>query len=139
MEQRYKFRVPEPLWRAKTLGQRVERATEAYQAIYWRLTSTTAPLDGERVSSSRIGNREDALVIAGDKRDRLKRQYDRAVSEAMRIIDLLDDERHQDILTLRYVAGLTPAECAKTMHYSASWERELHRDAIEAFKRAWKK
>ena len=130
-----KFKVPEPLWRAKTLGRRLEIATQSYQAVYWRLTSTTAPLDSERVMGSRHGNREDALLIAGEKRDRLRRQYLQAVETANRIIDLIEDERCQDILTNRYITGMTPAESAKTMHYSVDWERELHRKAIEEFKK----
>ena len=47
----------------------------------------------------------------------------------------MEDERHRAVLTHRYIEGMVPRESAKAMHYSMDWEREIHRNAIEAFKK----
>lgn len=131
-------RIPDTLWRAKTLAKRVERATEAYQAIYWRLTGTTAPIASERVKTTAMGNRNDALLVAGERRDRLKKLYDEAVQAAYLTINVIEDERYQDILINRYITGMSARDSAYAMHYSCGWERELHQLAIEAYKEAEK-
>lgn len=138
--------IPEILWRAQNLGRRVEVAHSAYQAIWWRLTSTTAQIGSERVTESRRGNREDALLIAGEKLDRLRAQYQRAYLEATEIIEQIEvpGKRQrtadlQDVLTNRYITRMSPRESARAMSFSVDYERELHREAIAAFKEAQKK
>ena len=75
-----------------------------------------------------------AISIKAEKLERLRKQYDKAVKAASEIIDRLEDERYQAVLTHRYIEIMSPKESAKAMHYSMNWECEIHRNAIEAFK-----
>lgn len=142
MEYRYRNKIPEPLWRVRRLGTSIDIAFMAYQAVYWRLTSTTAPLNFDRVIGGAY-NRQEALhmslAVKRERLERLKTQYD----EANRIVDdvlaEIGDERLINILINRYVIGMRAEECAKKMHYGISWERELHKQALEEFRKIWKR
>lgn len=129
--------TPELLWSVRTLARRIETASKAYRSVYERLTSTTAPIASDRVKTSYTGNREDALLIAGERLQELREEYNRVLQETTAIIADLEDTRFQDILTNRYIIGMSPSASARAMHYSIDWERALHRSALEAFEKAY--
>ena len=99
----------------------------------------SAPVSGDRVSSTPNHDKFVALPIYKERWERFQRQYDRAVKEASDIIRQIDDTRYQRLLTCRYIEALTPQDTAKAMHYSADRERHLHTEALEAFRAIWQK
>ena len=135
MEVKKKFRIPEPLWRALKLGQRVDEAYGEYQAVYWRLTNTAAPPMGDKVVGAGGYDMYTSIGIKAEKLQRLRQQYDRAVRAASEIIERLEDARYRAVLTHRYIECMAPKESAKASHYSVDWERTIHREAIKAFER----
>jgi hypothetical protein len=135
MEIKKKFRIPEPLWQAKKLGQRVDDAYNEYRAVYWRLTNTAAPPMGDKVVGAGGNDMYVSIGIKAEKLERLRRQYDRAVRTASEVISRLEDARHRAVLTHRYIEGMTPKESAQASHYSMDWERTIHREAIKAFEK----
>lgn len=138
MEYRYKERIPEPLFKLRRLGASIDIAFMAYKSVFWRLTSTTAPLSADKVLGGAYNRQEALHASLAQKRERLerlKRQYDEANLIVGRALDAMEDERYINILTNRYISGMKPHESARLLHYSDNWERELHRKALEEFKR----
>lgn len=135
---RRKHNIPDPLWRAMTYAKKVDEARQAYYTLYDRLVGLSPPAGGVRVSSTPNHDKFASLPIYEERWHDYKRKYDRAVRQASAIIEQIPDDRYQGILTHRYIEALTPQDSAQAMNYSVDWERHLHNEALEAFRRIWK-
>jgi aspartokinase len=120
-------------------GRDVETAHEVYCTIFARLTDGTSAPKAAVVKSSG-GNGDDrliALVNAADRERRAREDYSEAVELVQDLLPKLRDSRHRNDLEYRYLCGYTARKTAEKMHYGESWEREIHRQAVEAFERIY--
>ena len=97
--------------------------------------------DGGRVQSSPTGSgiEDKAIALVAVQKDLETKIVDyhemRARIETQ--ISALPDKRYRDILTLRYVDGLTIQGAASVMGYDYVWACKLHGTALLCFERMW--
>lgn len=94
-------------------------------------------LGADRVVSSSSGDKMLRLIIKHEAEyRRLMNEQDRLITVRSRIcqeIESLEDGRHREILTYRYVLLMRWPEIAEAMSISESHMYRLHGDALEAF------
>lgn len=103
--------------------------------------------DGDKVQSSPTNALEQTFVRIDAQRakwERLRAKYDEAVRIRIERISALEDPRHVELLSLRYV-DLDPSgrmqsfeKIADKMGYSLKHIWRLHGEALEAFRRRYK-
>ena len=97
--------------------------------------------DGGRVQSSPTGSgvEDKAIALTALQKDlELKIiDYHEARAKIETQISALTDKRYRDILTLRYVDGMSLAGIADELGYTHVWTRKLHGYALLCFERMW--
>ena len=92
--------------------------------------------DADKVQVSHDGETMSAVERWTDLEQEIVQLIDEQIDEKHRIIaeiQALPDERHVQLLNLRYVEMLRFEEIAVTMGYSYDWVRHVHGDALELF------
>lgn len=92
---------------------------------------------GERIQSTPLS---DAMELAIIEMDELQDEYNRMMSEylcrrkeAWRIIAELPEQKHQNILRMKYCGGYKLEDIAEKLNYSIDHIKRLHREALEEF------
>lgn len=131
----YLLQLPKLQMRIKILQEEIETRRTA-------LTSTTAPVLGDRVQTSPGGDKfADMIARLADKEIQLKDMTDIYVEMRDKIVLQilgLDNELYMRILYDRYVKGKLLRTIAKDMCYSYDWVRHAHGYALQSFWTAYK-
>lgn len=137
--------IPVLLHDARELGRRILVLEEERRALWERLTDCTSDPSQERVSTSPSYGGLDAYAIVNDELKALRARYTHAYTCARNVIahirapQYAQADNYRDVLTNRYLTGMTARKSAETMNYSPDYERELHRGALAAFEQELKK
>lgn len=126
--------VKQWLWRYSNADHRIDSLLQQRQEVYDRLTKITAALDSESVSSTKDPHKFDELV---DLDVFIRQRVSQSMSIRLEIttaIEELEDWRHRDILTYRYINGYTWEQVADIIHMSVRHVTRLHGDALTAIK-----
>lgn len=97
-------------------------------------TRATSSFEATRISGTSNRSRvEDCVVslcgVEDDAREELEKL--RAFrADAMAVIRAVPDQRHRDILEMRYVTGWPLSRIAEEMHYQVRWVQILHGEAL---------
>ena len=98
------------------------RATSRIKAVNVSGTNYCSPLETNAIKS-----------VDGERK--LKETIEHisvALAGRLALIDGLTDERHKEILTMRYITGLGWDEIASRINYDRRWMFRLHGEALEA-------
>ena len=126
--------VKQWLWRYSNADHRIDSLLQQRQEVYDRLTKITAALDSESVSSTKDPHKFDELA---DLDVFIRQRVSQSMSIRLEIteaIEELEDWRHRDILTYRYINGYTWEQVADIIHMSVRHVTRLHGDALAAIK-----
>ena len=126
--------VKQWLWRYSNADHRIDSLLQQRQEVYDRLTKITAALDSESVSSTKDPHKYDELA---DLDLFIRQRVSQSMSIRLEIteaIEELEDWRHRDILTYRYINGYTWEQVADIIHMSVRHVTRLHGDALVAIK-----
>ena len=126
--------VKQWLWRYSNADHRIDSLLQQRQEVYDRLTKITAALDSESVSSTKDPHKFDELA---DLDVFIRQRVSQSMSIRLEIttaIEELEDWRHRDILTYRYINGYTWEQVADIIHMSVRHVTRLHSDALAAIK-----
>lgn len=126
--------VKQWLWRYSNADHRIDSLLQQRQEVYDRLTKITAALDSESVSSTKDPHKYDELA---DLDLFIRQRVSQSMSIRLEIteaIEELEDWRHRDILTYRYINGFTWEQVADIIHMSVRHVTRLHGDALVAIK-----
>lgn len=124
--------VKQWLWRYSNADHKIESLLRERQDAYDRLVKITTALDGDSVSSTKDPHKFDELA----ELDVFIRQQ---VAQSMKIrleitqaIGKLEDWRHREILTYRYINGYTWEQVADAVYITRRHATRLHGDALIA-------
>jgi DNA-directed RNA polymerase specialized sigma subunit len=135
------------VWRA-TETNPVKRYLMEYRVLVSRRDALLAELEHLREAATRAtgrmaavrlsgtpnhGGNEDAILRVVDGEARLRTVIDHvceALVVRLSVIELLADERHKTLLTLRYVRGLSWEQIGYEMHYERTQVFEIHGQAL---------
>lgn len=122
------------LWR---LEQNIRILTEELETRRTSLTSTTAPVLGDRVQTSPGGDRfADLIAALADKeirQEELLYQYKLMRAQILEQILELDNEMQVEVLRSRYLKRETLRKIAADNHYSYDRICHIHGEALLAF------
>lgn len=125
------------LMRIRMLELRIDQRLKEREALRAACFGPRSPAyDADRVQVSHDGSTMSAVERWVDLEREITQLIDKQIDERHRIIreiQALPDERHVQLLNLRYVEMLRFEEIAVTMGYSYDWVRHVHGDALESF------
>ena len=126
--------VKQWLWRYQNADHKIESLLRERQAAYDRLIKITAALDGDAVSSTKDPHKFDELAeLDVFIRQRVAQSMEIRI-EITTAIDQLEDWRHRDILTYRYINGYTWEQVADAINISRRHVTRLHGDALNVLR-----
>lgn len=126
--------VKQWLWRYQNADHKIESLLRERQAVYDRLIKITAALDGDAVSSTKDPHKFDELAeLDVFIRQRVAQSMEIRI-EITTAIDQLEDWRHRDILTYRYINGYTWEQVADAINISRRHVTRLHGDALNVLR-----
>ena len=126
--------VKQWLWRYQNADHKIESLLRERQDVYDRLIKITAALDGDAVSSTKDPHKFDELAeLDVFIRQRVAQSMEIRI-EITTAIDQLEDWRHRDILTYRYINGYTWEQVAGAVHVALRHVYRIHGDALSALR-----
>lgn len=121
---------------ARRLQERLRRTSARLEQIDAMLGLHGLDASGERVGGSggrdMLAERLDELHRCRDELAGLVADYVELQRFADRVIDMLPDARHRQVLAMRYLEGRGYREIARAMSFSESRVMQLHRAALAA-------
>ena len=127
--------VKDFLNRIKNIDLLINTKLEEVSALRNRLMNVTASCDGERVQTSKQGDKfADTIAKIVDLENEINGDIDTLVEYktlAKTLIDKLDDDVLKVILYKRYFSGKTFAQIADDIGYTERWTCELHERALK--------
>lgn len=116
--------------RAKRIDEEIDNLLERRTAEYNRLLSITQKLTGDVVQCTKDPHKFDKLAEYSAEIDRQIDHLYEVKAEIQKAISRLDDSRYRDILSGRYLDGLTFEEIAVKIKYSYKQTCRLHGRAL---------
>jgi len=123
-------------WLYRLIGIELRIKSKEAQVNKYRelATRATSSFEAARISGSSNRSRvEDCVVSICGVEDDARRELDelrRYRRDAMNVIRAVPDQRHRDILEMRYVTGWPLSRIAEEMHYQVRWVQILHGQAL---------
>ena len=128
------------LWR---LQLNIAILTEEIESRKTSLTSTTAPVLGDRVQTSSTGDRfADMIAVLADKelqQERLLYEYHIMRADILQEISALDNEMQVTVLYGRYLMRKSLRQIAEETNYSYDRICHIHGEALIAFAQKYPK
>ena len=99
-------------------------------------TRSTGSFEATRISGTSNRSRvEEAVVSICSAEEAVREELDKLYafrSDAMAVINAVQDQKYRDILEMRYVTGWSCRRIAEEMHYERRWVEILHGRALNA-------
>ena len=122
--------------------RRIKALMERRQKYYDMAMQGTGSREARRIGGTGHASRvEEAVCRLVDLEGDLDQEIDRLVDDtrlAERLISLLEDPRHRDILRYRYFNCWSWERIAEAMNYDRRWVLRLHGEGLAIFSKNWR-
>lgn len=118
--------------------ERIAEQEEYIQRLRDTIGVSAIRYDKEAVQTSPVGDKiAEVICRIIDEEDKLYKMQDELIQFKLTVIDQireLDNENHKKVLNTVYVDLHNLKECSQIIGFSYAYVKELHTDALKAFK-----
>ena len=122
------------LWRGRNIDREIRSLQDTQRKVHDGLTSITARLNGDTVSSTKDPHRFDKAAEIDNMIEQRVKELLEIKAEILAAIMKLNDYRYRMVLKDYYVDMMTLEQIAVNMHYSYQHIKRLRAQAIDALK-----